>query len=373
MTQKQRVFNFLEELKEPLSKKDACDLFLKKNKDLRVGVFNFYSKQAIEESIWVPKEPLVNSINLNMDVRENKALDITTIDLKKVDMSKFIAIKTGTTFDRIASKRDGLMRGTVNMVAGPPGCGKTSLCANLAKNIREIDKTITTGFISAEMDQNDWIEECIDNPELAKLETLYLLDYLDAPNYLDILKEALMRWDYVIVDSFEVIIDQLKEMMGWTSKRAETELIKMLRQSAFERFSTLMVIQQFTKGGTYVGSSKIKHLTTSMMYVMVDDNDDRYVTFTKNRRCGHMVGKKLYFTKNKTTGNIEWNQKRFDNYLAVAEHSSNELNKINEEEDFFNNHLLEKREKINAAEEIKTRQKIDVLLNVKEQTPVDAE
>lgn len=327
-TQKETVYGFLTQLTQPLTKEQALDLFMATVPNYRKEVFKHYCKMAIEEKVW---EPAAMVLNIPTVATTNKEFEEVTIDLSKIDKDKFKPLKSGTTFDMIMSKRNGFMLGTVNMITGESGAGKTTIATNLARYLKELNPDLVPGFISAEMDRNDWTEECIDNEDLCFLKTVFLIEYIDSPNYLEILERALSMYGYVVLDSFEVIIDQLREICGWTAKKAESELIKLLRKVAFEHNVCIMVIQQWTKGGTFVGSNKIKHMITSMFYVMFDDHGDRYVVAVKNRRCGHMVGKRLYFSKDKKTGKIIFDQNRFNNMMAIEKHSSDELEQLNVE------------------------------------------
>lgn len=350
MKREQKVNQFILDNPTINTKEEGFELFNKKYPEVDIKAFNYFfnriksGKQIVDMSdISSNKSTLLITTKPVHAVQSyNKEFEATTLNLDSIDPSLLQTLATGTAFDKLASGYNGLMKATVNMITGESGAGKTTICTNIAEYIKQQDPSISCGFISAEMDINDWTIECLSNRNLANLETIFLLDYLDATNYVEILKEALGKWKYVVVDSFEVIIDQLKELKGWTSKKAESELIKMLRQAAFENHSCLMVIQQYTKGGTFVGSNKIKHLTTAMIYVMFDEVGDRYLVFTKNRRGGHMVGKRLYYTKNKTTGMLQFDEKRLNNKLKIEEHSSEEMERIKEDENYFENVLLEK-------------------------------
>lgn len=353
MSQKSDVQDFLKQLPKGTTVKQAWEIFETSSINITKTNYDFYRNQAVKTGIWKPGVEVIsmNPINLARPVIENKKLEAVTIDLSKIDKAKFTAVPTGTAFDRIVSKRMGIMPGTTYVITGESGAGKTTIAANIADYLKENNKKFTAGFISSEMDRDDWTEECIDNPRLAQLETIFMLEYIDAPNYLEILVEALMKWKFVILDSFEVTVDQLKDLKGWTSKKAETELITILRKAATESGTTIFAIQQYTKGGTFVGSNKIKHMLTGMIFVMFDKNGDRYVVFHKNRRGGHMVQKRLYFTKNKTTGRLEFDGQRLDNELAIIEHSREELNKINEEDGLFDAEILKKAEELQLKRE----------------------
>ena len=344
MSQKQQVEQFLQQLPEGTTQKQAWEIFQNNFPAFSQANFNFYRNAAVKKGLWTPAAEVlsVQPIDLSMPVNEAKEMEIVNIDLENIDMEKFKANPTGTAFDKIASKRNGIMPATTYIITGESGAGKTTVAANIADYLKEHNEGFTAGFISLEMDRDDWTEECLDNPRLAKLDTIFMLEYLDAPNYVEILVEALKKWKYVILDSFEVAIDQLKDIKGWTNKKAESELINMLRRAATESGATIFAIQQYTKGGTFVGSNKIKHMLTGMIYVMFDKNGDRYVVFTKNRRGGHMVQKRLYFTKSKENGRLLFDGQRLENDMAIIAHSQEELNKIQEEAGLFDNEILEK-------------------------------
>ena len=355
MSQKETVEQFLQQLPEGTTLKTAWTLFEANYPSITKANYDFYRNKAMKAGLWSPAAEVlsINPINLTAPVNENKPLEIVNIDLNNIDMTKFTAHPTGTAFDKIASKRNGIMPATTYIITGESGAGKTTTAANIADYLKENNEGYTAGFISSEMDRDDWTEECLDNPRLALLDTVFMLEYIDAPNYIEILVESLKKWKFVILDSFEVTIDQLKDIKGWTSKKAESELINILRRAATESGATIFAIQQYTKGGTFVGSNKIKHMLTGMIYVMFDKNGDRYMVFTKNRRGGHMVGKRLYFTKNKETGRLEFDGLRLDNDLQIIEHSREELNKIQEENGLFDEEILQKaRELAERREEL---------------------
>ena len=67
--------------------------------------------------------------------------------------------------------------------------------------------------------------------------------------------------------------------------------------------STFLIIQQVTKGGTFVGSNKIKHMTTAMGHLKFDGEGQRFLHFSKNRRGGN--GNKLFFNLN-SKNKVNW-------------------------------------------------------------------
>jgi len=353
MTKKDLIYGFLENLGEgTTTMKDAWSLFQKDNPDFDKATFSSYRSNAIKDGKFVPLKKVTKTAST--PIKENKMeAEFKTIDLDNIDRDKFVTLKTNTVFDKIASKRDGIMSATSYIITGESGAGKTTIATNIADYIIEVDPTKTAGFVSCEMDEFDWTEECIDNPRLAKLPTIFMLDYLDASNYVEILTESLMKFDYVILDSFEVVIDQFRDIMGWTAKKAESELINILRLAASEAGTTVMAIQQYTKGGTFVGSNKIKHMLTGMLFVRFDENGNRYVEFVKNRRGGSQINKRVYFTKNKETGRIEFDEQKFNRTEKNIEFNEEEKIKIEEEDGLFDQEILQK-----AKEKQEARKKV---------------
>ena len=362
MSQKDKVYNFLKEMPEGTDNKQAFVLFNEAYPEITKANFNFYRNQAGNEGVYTPVKP-ASLASLNK--LETKELSIVpfkseTIDVTTVDMSRFTAVSTGTAFDKIASKRNGVMPGTAYIITGESGAGKTTVACNIADYLKEANPGYTAGFISCEMDKDDWTEECLDNPRLGPLETIFMLNYLEASNYLEVLKEGLMEWDFVILDSFEVVIDQLREIKGWTAKKAESQLIDLLRLAAAESNTTIFAIQQYTKGGTFVGSNKIKHMLTGMMFVRFDKQGNRFIEFVKNRRGGHMIGKPLYFTKHKETGRLEFDLNRLESDIALGQFSQDELEVIKEEDGIFDNQILAKAKELQEARENVIASNVDI-------------
>jgi predicted ATP-dependent serine protease len=370
MTKKQQVIEFCKS-NPNLTSKMAWEVFSSQNDQVKKSSFQFYRNQAIKSGEIERPSIVIETTGAIVDNPLNKELVVQTIDIDNIDMTKFSTWKTGTAFDKIASKREGVPTSSVYMITGESGAGKTTLSTNIADYLTEQDETLTAGFVSCEMDAIDWTEECLDNKRLAKLSTVFMLDYIDAPNYCEVLEEALRLWNFVILDSFEVVIDQLKELKGWTAKKCESWLISLLRKVALENGSTIIVIQQYTKGGTFVGSNKIKHLFTGMMIVKFDKDGGRYVQFTKNRRCGHMVNKRLYYTKNKENGRLEFDENKFATSQETEKIKETENERIEADNNIFDTEILERarKEQERKAQILENRTNILSALN----SPTDVE
>lgn len=353
LNKKQLALEFIASLPEGTSKEDAFNQFEILNPGLlRKSDFNHYMKNElvhyiakVESNEIIPEE---NNSIINRNHVDSKFIRMTDAE-SDIDPIILVPMKTGTAFDKLITKRGGALRATVNMITGESGAGKTTVCTNIADYIEENNPGVTTGFISGEMEVVDWYEECADNKRLKNLETIFLLDYIDASNYMQVLEEALSRWDFVILDSFQVVLEQIMEVLGISSKKAESKLIGLMRRIAKEKNVCIFCINQFSKGGTYVGSTKIKHLTTAMMFVMFDKNGDRYLIFAKNRRNGYSVSKRLYFTKNRETGRIEFDDARLASQEFVENHKEQDKRELEANTQAFDLMLEEINNRQNAT------------------------
>jgi hypothetical protein len=84
----------------------------------------------------------------------------------------------------------------------------------------------------------------------------------------------------------------------------------MMIDAAESKGCAVLAIQHMTKGGTYVGSTYLKHATTAMLEIRFDISGQRYVEFSKNRRGGSGVNKRLYYTLDKE-GSVVYDNERF--------------------------------------------------------------
>jgi len=246
----------------------------------------------------------------------------------------FIPLKTGKFIDKVTSKKGGTMPATITVVVGEPGSGKTTLLVDKLASIEENNPNKKCLYISSEMNPIDNMELAEELPQLMDIEGFYLADYEDPKKALeDILKEG---WDYVIMDSFMDVKDKIKDSDGckMSSTAVETWLIGLLvshtkGENDLNKYTAFDVIQHITKGGTYAGSTKLKHNTTAMMFVRIDQQtNERYLVYTKNRR-GDII-KKLYITLGED--GLDFNSKKY-NELEKALSIQKEMDKFQDEND----------------------------------------
>jgi len=285
--------------------------------------FNNHKKNSITTVIETTKDT-IESIT-------DDSLSLGVLDIKKFNLNdKHILLEpipTGTFFDNFISKRGGLMRKCVDVTAGPPGAGKTYMNVALAAAAKKLNSDLNVGFISCEMRESEWLEEIVDNPVLADVQVVFMLNYLGKSNYLKILEEAISKFDVVVVDSFAVILHHLALIAkkGASEKKMIFDLISFFIDASEKFNNNIQLITQVVKDGSYKGSTELPHMTSSLRYVR-SENGQRYTRFEKNRNNGNTIQRVLYFTKNKEQdGAIDFNM---DTYKATYEQVADKKSSI---------------------------------------------
>ena len=129
-------------------------------------------------------------------------------------------------------------------------------------------------------------------PKFGDLDILFMGDYNEV-NPDVVLRTALKEgYDLVLVDSMAEVADMYTDYFGGTNKSNQGRLLSLFEEHNLgnndDKLNTaFLIIQQVTKGGTFVGSNKIKHMTTAMGHLKFDSEGQRFFHFSKNRRGGN--------------------------------------------------------------------------------------
>lgn len=284
--------------------------------------FRTHYNNALRANGVVPvKETTSTTSSLESIVDKDLSIGVLKIEKFNVNDENVLLepIPTGTFFDTLVSKRNnGPLRKCVDVTVGAPGAGKTYSRVALAAAAKRLNPEIKAGFISCEMRKSEWLEEVVADPILAEVEVVFMLDYIGKSNYLSLLKEALSKFDIVVVDSFAVIIHHLMLVAtkGTSEKKLIFDLINFFIECAETFNSNIQLINQVNKDGNYKGGTELPHMVSSLCFVKVE-NGQRYMYFEKNRNNGITIQRRLFFSKNKEKqGEIEFNQ---DAYKAAYE------------------------------------------------------
>jgi len=240
---------------------------------------------------------------------------LTQISNVKYAKGLFDAHKTNTPLAGLFSIDGGVPKATNWMVVGDPGVGKSTVTLDIIANAKKSGSKVL--FISAEMNQVDLYLYVQRYPKFGELDIFFPQDIADDEDPRKVLEGILNEgYDIVLIDSFVELQETIREHARMTRNGSEKWLLDMmykqnLGQNKGKKFTSFLNIQQVNKGGTFVGSNKLKHMTTGMMEIrFVDERtqDERYVVFSKNRR-GH-VGKQMFFDLS-AAGDVTYDTERF--------------------------------------------------------------
>ena len=257
---------------------------------------------------------------------------LTQISNVNYEKGLFEAHKTNTPLDGLFSIDGGVPKATNWMIVGDPGVGKSTVTLDIIANAKKTGSKVL--FISAEMNQVDLYLYVKRYPKFGELDIFFPQEIEDNEDPKAILEEILNEgYDIVLIDSFVELQETIRESGRMTRNSSEKYLLDLMYKHNLgantpKCFTSFLNIQQVNKGGTFVGSMKLKHMTTGMMEIrFVDENsqDERYVTFTKNRR-GH-VGKQMYFDL-AAAGNVVYDTERFQKAEGLKQLKKAEQEKI---------------------------------------------
>jgi predicted ATP-dependent serine protease len=257
---------------------------------------------------------------------------LTQISNVNYEKGLFEAHKTNTPLDGLFSIDGGVPKATNWMIVGDPGVGKSTVTLDIIANAKKTGSKVL--FISAEMNQVDLYLYVKRYPKFGELDIFFPQEIEDNEDPKAVLEEILNEgYDIVLIDSFVELQETIRESGRMTRNSSEKYLLDLMYKHNLgantpKCFTSFLNIQQVNKGGTFVGSMKLKHMTTGMMEIrFVDENsqDERYVTFTKNRR-GH-VGKQMYFDL-AAAGNVVYDTERFQKAEGLKQLKKAEQEKI---------------------------------------------
>lgn len=265
-------------------------------------------------------------------------VNLTKLDDLNFSEDLFTSMKTGTSADPFLSNEGGFLPGTNVMAAGAPGVGKTTVLLELLYKVQQNNPNKKVLFISAEMNQLDMARYLKRFPHWGQLPILFLSDYSDGQA-----KEAIEAtlndgYDLVLTDSYTEVNDTVKEDTGMSRGKTEKWFLDLMTShnkaaNKAKKYTTFVTILQLSKGGTFVGSNKLKHMTTAMLHLDwkgSENSSERFMEFSKNRTGD--VGKKLFFNFD---NGVQFDELRYKRDLLNEEMIKEERERLKTEEDAF--------------------------------------
>lgn len=289
-----------------------------KDEDISYGLFNGVIKKIQAEghgASSIPRvEHSVGTVGEFIETSSHSVVEPNIINVEDMEFPSFGLFPTGKKIDDLFSDHEaggGLYGGTVNIVIGESGVGKSTVMLDLLASIVDQNPEAKILYISSEMTRNDIMFYYRKTPAIGKVPTLLLMDYVKNGQLAQVLEKSFNGdHDVILLDSYQDVLVKLKEVHGWKSTKAESWLTNMMIDAAEKCGNAVLAIQHMTKGGQYVGSTYLKHATTAMLEIRFDLTGQRYIEFSKNRRGGSGTGKRLYY-KLDETGAVVYDVARF--------------------------------------------------------------
>jgi len=237
------------------------------------------------------------------------------IEIGNMDFPEFKLYQTGGLIDRILSdhtEEGGLYSGTANILVGESGVGKSTVALQLLAMIKRQHPDSKILYISSEMTRNDLFFFYSKMNLIGNVPTLLLMDHIQGRFDLT-LRDTVRSDDYdiILLDSYQDTVVKMTDVLGFKSTQAATWLTNLLIEAADKRGKAIIAIQHLTKGGTYVGSTYLKHATTAMMEMRFDSAGRRYVEFSKNRRGGSGINRRVYYSLDQN-GEVVWDEETWN-------------------------------------------------------------
>jgi len=273
--------------------------------EISYGLFNGVIKKIVAEGHYERSEAsTIHSV-----------VEPEIVKVEDMEFPSFGLFTTGKKIDDLFSDHEeggGLYGGTVNIVIGESGVGKSTVMLDLLASVASENPEAKILYISSEMTRNDIMFYYRKTPAIGNVPTLLLMDYVKSGQLAQVLEKTFNGdYDIILLDSYQDVLVKLKEVHGWKSTKAESWLTNMMIDAAEKNGCSVLAIQHMTKGGQYVGSTYLKHATTAMLELRFDSSGLRYVEFTKNRRGGSGTGKRLYY-KLDEAGQVVYDVARFN-------------------------------------------------------------
>lgn len=292
---------------------------------------------------------------------EDSQREIEIIEIGSMPFPEFKNYKTGSLVDFLFSDHTpegGIYSGTANIVIGESGVGKSTVMLDMLAKIKREQPDAKVLYVSSEMTRNDLFFYYAKMPIIANVPTLLLMDYIMGRFDLTLADAINGDYDIILLDSYQDIIVKMADVLGFKANRAGTWLTNLIIEAADKRGKAIFAIQHMTKGGTYVGSTYLKHATTAMMEIKFDEAGRRYVEFSKNRRGGSFINKRMYYSL--VNGEVVWDEIAWNQELEASRLDTTEQTRREELHDKFNELFLS----VNHHDEETVEAEAEVLTDV---------
>lgn len=212
-----------------------------------------------ESSKWLGKCPSCNEWNSFKEMRVSKAkkgqanLNLVQAQGEKLSKKKIERINLGTgEIDRVLG--GGLVSGSVILIGGDPGVGKSTMALQLASNIQSL-------YVSGEED----LYQISDRWQRIAGEKQ--LDFLSTNSLNQALVEAENKKPkLLVIDSLQTMIDEDSEGAAGSISQVKAITLRLVNFAKTKRIPVL-IIGHVTKSGAVAGPRTIEHMVDVVLYL----------------------------------------------------------------------------------------------------------
>ena len=211
--------------------------------------------------------------NLNKDI---PAAEI--INLKNIEDSKKERTKTGISeFDRVLG--GGFVPGSVILLSGEPGIGKSTIVAQIAFEISKSDKESNVLYISGEESsiqiKNRFVRLS------ANSENISLITETNIEKIIKSISESTPS--LIIVDSIQTVYTYSLDSEPGSLGQIRASAVKFL-EIAKKQDIPVIIIGHITKDGMIAGPKSLEHIVDTVIYLESESaNNYKILRSTKNR------------------------------------------------------------------------------------------
>ena len=195
--------------------------------------------------------------------------------LDDLDITEEVRYRTGIAeFDRVLG--GGAVKGSLILVGGAPGVGKSTLLLQLCNNDREGKKLL---YVSGEESERQ-IKLRADRLHIQN-RSLYVLSETE----LESVRQNILslKPDIVIIDSIQTIFDQEVDSTPGSISQIRECTMKLMRLSK-ENDITIFIIGHINKEGSIAGPKILEHMVDCVLYFEGEKNANfRILRAAKNR------------------------------------------------------------------------------------------
>lgn len=238
-------------------------------------------------SKWAGRCPNCNAWDEMMELSENqkqvlKESSSISIKTPKATPITDIEVETITRYSSKSHELDlvlggGIVEGSLTLIGGSPGVGKSTLLLSIAGNVAKTDKKVL--YVSG--------EESLGQIKLRaeRLNSLCKNLFLLSEIRLSVIKDELLakKYDVLIIDSIQTLYsEELSSAPGSVSQ--VREITFELMRYAKESMTAIFIIGHITKEGSIAGPRILEHMVDTVLYFEGDNSKElRLLRGFKNR------------------------------------------------------------------------------------------